>query len=129
LEDPKGKPVEKVREIRDEIERRVKQLFVQPTAAGSCPIENCSKNTQRIIVVRRFSWELFGNVFIYLEVIGINTSMCAGVAEHGQRRRLQEPILQRFVGSNPTPCTIFLAALSWFFDLVMGFFVSFNRYG
>lgn len=35
LEDPKGKPVEKVREIRDEIERRVKKLFVQPTAAGS----------------------------------------------------------------------------------------------
>ena len=27
LEDPKGKPIEKVREIRDEIERRVKKLF------------------------------------------------------------------------------------------------------
>ena len=27
LEDPKGKPIEKVREIRDEIERRVKQLM------------------------------------------------------------------------------------------------------
>ncbi len=27
LEDPKGKPIEKVREIRDEIERRVKQLI------------------------------------------------------------------------------------------------------
>ncbi len=26
LEDPKGKPIEKVREIRDEIQRRVKQL-------------------------------------------------------------------------------------------------------
>ena len=26
LEDPKGKPIEKVREIRDEIERRVKEL-------------------------------------------------------------------------------------------------------
>ena len=31
LEDPKGKPVEKVREIRDEIERRVKQLIAQET--------------------------------------------------------------------------------------------------
>ncbi len=31
--------------------------------------------------------------------------LSAGIAEHGQRRRLQEPILQRFVGSNPTPCT------------------------
>jgi len=29
LEDPKGKPVEKVREIRDEIERRVLQLVAQ----------------------------------------------------------------------------------------------------
>ena len=46
-----------------------------------------------------------GNVFIYLEAIGINKLKFAGVAEHGQRRRLQEPILQRFVGSNPTPCT------------------------
>jgi len=27
LEDPKGKPIEKVREIRDEIERRVKRLI------------------------------------------------------------------------------------------------------
>lgn len=26
IEDPKGKPVEKVREIRDEIERRIKEL-------------------------------------------------------------------------------------------------------
>ena len=26
LEDPKGKPIEKVREIRDEIEQRVKEL-------------------------------------------------------------------------------------------------------
>lgn len=26
-EDPKGKPIEKVREIRDEIERRVKRLI------------------------------------------------------------------------------------------------------
>ena len=30
LEDPKGKSVEKVREIRDEIEQRVKQLIAQP---------------------------------------------------------------------------------------------------
>ncbi len=29
LEDPKGKPIEKVREIRDEIERRVKALVAQ----------------------------------------------------------------------------------------------------
>ena len=29
LEDPKGKPIEKVREIRDEIERRVKELIAQ----------------------------------------------------------------------------------------------------
>jgi arsenate reductase len=29
LEDPKGKPLEKVREIRDEIERRVKELIEQ----------------------------------------------------------------------------------------------------
>jgi arsenate reductase (thioredoxin) len=27
IEDPKGKPIEKVREIRDEIERQVKQLI------------------------------------------------------------------------------------------------------
>jgi arsenate reductase len=26
IEDPKGKPIEKVREIRDEIERRIKEL-------------------------------------------------------------------------------------------------------
>ncbi len=32
LEDPKGKPMEKVREIRDEIERKVKQLITQQTA-------------------------------------------------------------------------------------------------
>jgi len=35
LEDPKGKSVEKVREIRDEIERRVKQLMAQQTVVGS----------------------------------------------------------------------------------------------
>ena len=29
LEDPKGKPIEKVREIRDEIEKRVKELLRQ----------------------------------------------------------------------------------------------------
>jgi arsenate reductase (thioredoxin) len=29
LEDPKGKPIEKVREIRDEIEQKVKQLIAQ----------------------------------------------------------------------------------------------------
>lgn len=29
LEDPKGQPIEKVREIRDEIERRVKQLVME----------------------------------------------------------------------------------------------------
>jgi protein-tyrosine-phosphatase len=34
LEDPKGKPIEKVREIRDEIERKVKQLITQQTAVG-----------------------------------------------------------------------------------------------
>jgi arsenate reductase (thioredoxin) len=34
LEDPKGKPMEKVREIRDEIERRVKQLIAQQKAVG-----------------------------------------------------------------------------------------------
>jgi protein-tyrosine-phosphatase len=32
LEDPKGKPIEKVREIRDEIEHKVKQLIAQQTA-------------------------------------------------------------------------------------------------
>lgn len=31
LEDPKGKPIEKVREIRDEIERRVKKLINEIT--------------------------------------------------------------------------------------------------
>jgi arsenate reductase (thioredoxin) len=34
LEDPKDKPIEKVREIRDEIEQRVKQLITQQTAVG-----------------------------------------------------------------------------------------------
>ena len=34
LEDPKGKPIEKVREIRDEIERKVKQLIAQQTAGS-----------------------------------------------------------------------------------------------
>jgi protein-tyrosine-phosphatase len=29
LEDPKGKPIEKEREIRDEIERRVQELIAQ----------------------------------------------------------------------------------------------------
>jgi protein-tyrosine-phosphatase len=33
LEDPKGKPIEKVREIRDEIERRVKDLLVEKESA------------------------------------------------------------------------------------------------
>ncbi len=33
LEDPKGKPIEKVREIRDEIEQKVKQLIAQQTTA------------------------------------------------------------------------------------------------
>jgi len=33
LEDPKGKPIEKVREIRDEIEKRIKQLISQQAAA------------------------------------------------------------------------------------------------
>jgi arsenate reductase len=31
LEDPKGKPIEKVREIRDEIERRVQKLIIDET--------------------------------------------------------------------------------------------------
>ncbi len=35
LEDPKGKPIEKVREIRDEIELRIKELIAQQTVAGS----------------------------------------------------------------------------------------------
>jgi arsenate reductase len=34
LEDPKGKPIEKVREIRDEIEKRVKQLIAQEGSFG-----------------------------------------------------------------------------------------------
>jgi arsenate reductase len=33
-EDPKGKPIEKVREIRDEIENKVKELIAQQTAVG-----------------------------------------------------------------------------------------------
>ncbi|MEM3459238.1 MAG: arsenate reductase ArsC [Candidatus Bathyarchaeia archaeon] len=33
LEDPKGKPIEKVREIRDEIERRVKKLVLKLSEA------------------------------------------------------------------------------------------------
>lgn len=33
LEDPKGKPIEKVREIRDEIERRVKKLVLELSGA------------------------------------------------------------------------------------------------
>jgi arsenate reductase len=35
LEDPKGKSIEKVREIRDDIERRVKQLITQQATVGS----------------------------------------------------------------------------------------------
>ena len=31
LEDPKGRPIEKVREIRDDIERRVQELIAQQT--------------------------------------------------------------------------------------------------
>jgi protein-tyrosine-phosphatase len=31
LEDPKGKPIEKVKEIRDEIERRVQNLIAEQT--------------------------------------------------------------------------------------------------
>jgi protein-tyrosine-phosphatase len=31
IEDPKGKPIEKVREIRDEIERKVRTLLDQNT--------------------------------------------------------------------------------------------------
>jgi arsenate reductase (thioredoxin) len=34
LEDPKGKPIEKVREIKDEIENRVKELIAQQTVVG-----------------------------------------------------------------------------------------------
>jgi arsenate reductase (thioredoxin) len=33
IEDPKDKPIEKVREIRDEIERKVKELIAQQTSA------------------------------------------------------------------------------------------------
>jgi len=33
LEDPKGKPLEKVRQIRDDIERRVQELIAQQTGA------------------------------------------------------------------------------------------------
>jgi arsenate reductase (thioredoxin) len=33
IEDPKGKPIEKVRQIRDEIERRVQQLMAEQTRA------------------------------------------------------------------------------------------------
>ena len=29
IEDPKGKPIEKVREIRDEIEKRVKEIVAE----------------------------------------------------------------------------------------------------
>jgi protein-tyrosine-phosphatase len=39
IEDPKGKPIEKVREIRDEIERRVKELAADISVAE----ENNSK--------------------------------------------------------------------------------------
>jgi len=35
VEDPKGKSMEKVREIRDEIERKVKQLLSQQTIVGT----------------------------------------------------------------------------------------------
>jgi protein-tyrosine-phosphatase len=31
LEDPKGKPIEKIREIRDEIEKRIKKLINEIT--------------------------------------------------------------------------------------------------
>lgn len=34
LEETKGKPIEKVREIRNEIERRIKQLIAQQAAVG-----------------------------------------------------------------------------------------------
>lgn len=33
IEDPKGKPIEKVREIRDEIERRIKELAADISVA------------------------------------------------------------------------------------------------
>jgi arsenate reductase len=35
VEDPKGKSIEKFREIRDEIERQIKQLLSQPTIVGT----------------------------------------------------------------------------------------------
>jgi len=35
LEDPKGKPIEKVREIRDEIEQRVQKLIAEQTGGKS----------------------------------------------------------------------------------------------
>jgi protein-tyrosine-phosphatase len=35
IEDPKGKPIEKVREIRDEIERRVRTIAKKLQSAGS----------------------------------------------------------------------------------------------
>jgi len=35
VEDPKGKSIEKVREIRDEIERQIKQLLSQQTIVGT----------------------------------------------------------------------------------------------
>jgi arsenate reductase len=34
LEDPKSKPIEKVREIRDDLESRVKELLAQQAAVG-----------------------------------------------------------------------------------------------
>ena len=49
--------------------------------------------------------KICGNVFITKDNLDNDILFHAGVAEHGQRRRLQEPILQGFVGSNPTPCT------------------------
>jgi hypothetical protein len=30
LDDPKGKPIERVREIRDQVERQVRKLLVEP---------------------------------------------------------------------------------------------------
>jgi arsenate reductase len=40
LEDPKGKPIEKVREIRDQIERRVLALIEQISLATLCEQQN-----------------------------------------------------------------------------------------
>ncbi len=37
LEDPKGKPIEKVREIRDDIERRVQKLISETQASDFSP--------------------------------------------------------------------------------------------